>query len=262
MPQHITLELTTRRSSSGLFAKSRGCPVIRADFTIEVAERLFKQLESAGDIALTLDGAGDPLLHPRFDEIIRAAKNHGIAGIQVRTELLADRATIDRLLSAEVDVISIDLHADRAATYQAMMGCDRFKEVLLNIDYVLEHRRQLTSQPGTAALALPWVVPHLQRRIETYEDIDSFFDRWQAMLGTAVIEEPGDGSHSGLTPATTPQRVVQRDLARTMTILSDGSLPMDPNDFTGSNTLGNAQSATIESLWAQLLSQRFARPDA
>lgn len=265
LPQHLTLELTTNRTSRGVFAQSLGCPAQRPMITIDAAKANFAQLLSGGtgDVTLTLHGAGDPLLHPHFDDILRAAKDHGIAGVHIRTELLTDHRTLDRLLASGVDVISVDLNADRAATYQAMMGFDRFKEVLLNIEYLLEHRRKLTSQPGTAAFALPWVVPHLQRRLETYEDIDSFYDRWQAMLGTVVIDDPspnsdGSPSQTELTPAITPQRVVQRDLARTMTILCDGSVPPHPHDFSGANCVGNAEASSIQNLWRDLLAQRFS----
>jgi hypothetical protein len=148
-----------------------------------------------------------------------------------------------------------------------MMGLDRFKDVLLNIEFLLEHRRRLTPQPGTAALALPWVVPHLQRRIETYEDIESFFDRWQGMLGTAVIEDPpqtfdGQRSSSGLTPATTPHAIVQRELSRTMTIRSDGSVPLDPHDFNGAKCVGNIAASSINQLWCDLMALRFSADTA
>jgi hypothetical protein len=262
IPQHVTLEITTNRMSTGLFARSLGCPVNREDLSIDAAKQVFQQLASAGDVALTLHGAGDPLLHPHFDDIILLAKSSGIVGVHVRTELLADRTTLDRILACGVDVITIDLNADRAATYQAMMGFDRFKDVLLNIEYLLERRHRLTRQPGTAALALPWVVPHLQRRLETYEDIESFFDRWQAMLGTAVIHDPqatvdGQSSLFGLTPAITPHRNLQRERARTMTIRSDGSVPLDLHNFNGTVSVGNIAAMGIQQLWRNLLMLRF-----
>jgi hypothetical protein len=233
--------------------------------TPELANRIFSQLAPITDLAVTLAGAGDPLLHPHFDDIVRIAKNHGVRGINVRTELVTDQSTLQRLLDCGVDVVSVDLNADRAATYQTMMGVDRFKDVLLNIEFLLQHRRKLTNQPGSAAFALPWIVPHIQRCSATYEDIDSFFDRWQHMLGTAVIEDliapDGKPCDHGLTPAITPQRVIDRDLGRTLTILCDGSVPIHPRDFTGDDAVGSAADQLIEQLWPSLLGRRFKESD-
>ena len=70
------------------------------------------------------------------------------------------------------------------------------------------------------------------RRAETHKDLDSFFDRWQRVLGTALIEgpppfdptpqDPGDT----LIRAVTPPRVARREARRRMTIYCDGSVPV------------------------------------
>ena len=196
-------------------------------------------------------------MHPRFDDVVRSAKSAGIPGVHLRTELLCDRGMLDRLLACGVDVISVDLNADRAATYQAMMGIDRFKDVLINIDYLLQHRRRLTAQAGTSAFALPWIVPHLQRRVETFEDIDTFFERWQHTLGTAVIDGPPpfDTSDS-LTPALTPARVTERDRGQCMTIFCDGSVPIDEWDWPCNHSAGNIAHGSLRDLWRVVREQR------
>jgi hypothetical protein len=262
-PQHIALELTTQRASHGAFAQSLNPrSATREPLPLDLTERLFSQLAEAPthDLVLTLHGAGDPLLHPHFEQIIHSAKQFGIRAVHLRTELLCDRAIIDRLLASGVDVVSVDLNADRAATHQAMMGVDRFRDVLMNMEYLIERRRRLTPQKGTSAMALPWVVPHLQRRAETYEDIDTFFDRWQHMLGTAVIDDPpADDPHpSGLTPATSPPRVAQREAMRRMTILCDGRVPLRDLDFTGESCAGDLNDTLALDIWRSLYERRMA----
>ena len=255
-PQHITLELTTQRNSRGLF-RNRRCSINRAPLTLDLARSVFAQLGQFGldDLKLTLDGAGDALLHPHVDQVIELAKQSGIQAVCVRTELLCDQSMLDRLLRSKVDVVTIDLNADRAATYERMMGLDgeQFKRVLMKIDYLAQHRRKLTAHAGTAGFALPWIVPAMQRRSETHEDIDTFFDRWQHTLGCALIEgssslDPPDS----LTPAVTPERVRQREMRRRLTILCDGTVPRNPLDLTGSDTVGPAPSHSLQSLWNEL----------
>ena len=262
LPQHVILELCTDRTSHGLFSRNRlngfaGCQ--RPPLTADRARRLFEQLAAAGDAVVTLGGVGDPLLHERFDEIVRDAKEAGILGVHVRTELLADRATLKRLLACGVDVVSVDLHADSPQTYHRMMGLDRFGQVVENIQYLLSNRQRFSDHGETAAFGLPWIVPRLQRRIETFDDIEGFFDRWQASLGTAIIEgRPplGPTSDNGLAKAVTPPRVMIDEGRRRMTVYSDGSIPISELDLAGRRTIGGIDDGPLTGLWQDLLARR------
>jgi hypothetical protein len=255
-PRHVILELCSERTSHGFFAPRNSFTINRPPIERQLAEHVAAQLAEIDDAVLTMAGAGDPLLHPEFDAIIRAAKHAGVRGVHIRTELCCQRDIIDRLLASGVDVVSVDLHADRAATYEQMMGDDRFEAVLRNIEYLVEHRARLTAHAGTAALAIPWVVPRLQRRRETLDDMDSFFDRWMHILGTAVIEGPptfdpaSKGNDGHLIPVIQPAQVRQRDARQTMTILCDGCVPLDGDDLApdrcaGRVTLGPGSLMTI-----------------
>jgi len=266
-PEHVILELTTRRTSAGVFARHRFDGIERADMDIDLLRAITRSWGDHPPAAVTFDGVGDPLRHEQFDTCIQLVRRSGVSAIHVRTELLCDRATIDRLMAAGPDVITIDLHADRAETYTAMMGVDRFKDVLMQIEYLLQQRRSLTGQAGLSALALPWVVPRLQRCATTYEDIDSFFDRWQQALGTAVLESPPKQQQDcadqddALLPAITPRKVVRRELRRRMTIFCDGSVPADECDLAGTTSIGNIAEMNFTEAWNALLGARMTRLD-
>lgn len=265
-PQQLILELCTDRLSSGLFMQQfRGIarPAIDIDFATRLIESAAQQVD---DLALTLDGAGDPLLHPHFDEIIRRAKQAGVRAVHVRTELAVDRAVVDRLLASGVDVVSVDLHADSAATYEIMLGNDRFLSVMQNIEYMIDHRTRLTSGPssvsGAASVALPWIVPRLQRRAATYEDIETFFERWQTILGTAVIEPMATGetddAASALRRADVPKRILARELQRRMLVLCDGHVPVSETDLAGARCAGLVKSCSWLDVWRTLRAERAA----
>lgn len=260
LPSHVILELTSERIDTGAFAASRGSTGIRPPLEMNRAERLLAEIGPPGEIMLTLGGFGDPLLHPDCATIVRRAKQAGVAVVHVRTALLAERSTLDELLDAGVDVISVDLHADCGTTYTAMMGCDRFKEALLNIEYVLDHRRRLTPHAGNEAFALPWVVPRLQRCRLTYEDIDSFYDRWMTILGTAVIEGAPmfEDSDTSLASALAPERVMEHELAQRLLVLSDGSIPLSEMFSRESTLVGRVGEAPLAALWRTLRDERSA----
>ncbi len=247
LPRHVVLELTTARGSTGILAGGRQ----RRALPVKLAQQLVEQLAEAGDAVVTLAGAGDPLLHDRFDEIVERALAAGVLGVHVRTELLCDRAVLDRLLSCRIDVVSVDLHADSPETYRRLMGVDRFGQVVENLAQLASRRAPLTSHPPAAALAVPWIVPRMRRCAETLGEIEGFFDRWQGSLGAAVIEGAPPGAPSGLLPVAIPPRVVADESRRTMTILCDGSV-----QTPGGASAGNIADAPLSALWAGLLERQ------
>lgn len=267
LPQHVILELCTERETTGPAQRHPYRPIRRAPADLDLAERLFAALGRRGDGVLTLDGVGDPLLHPAFDQFIRRAKDAGVRGVHVRTDLLVPRDVVDRLLESGVDVITVPFNADRAETYRAMNGVDRFREMLQNVEHIVQQQRRLTDQDGTAALPMPWLVPRIQRRHESYHDIERFFDRWQHTLGTAVIEGPPpfpdtpDCPADTLRPARMPDRYVDRELSRRMTVLCDGSAPVSELDLVGEHAIGSLREQSLAELWQAVTLKRRAWRD-
>jgi hypothetical protein len=254
MPRHVVVELCTRRTSGG----DNGATSSRPDLEPQLAARLFEQIAAAGDVVVTFAGAGDPLLHDRFDEILRMARHAGVLGVHVRTELLAGQPTLDRLLACEPDVVSVDLNADCPETYRRTMGLDRYQDVVSGMHYLVTQRTPLTDHSATASLALPWIVPRLRRCADTANDLDGFFQRWQATLGTAVIDPEPAGHDNPLLPVVVPPAVGLDDARHTMTVHCDGSIPVDGDP---GHSVGNIARTPVAELWPELLRDREQRTE-
>jgi hypothetical protein len=224
--------------------------------------RLVEQVAESRDCVMTLCGAGDPLLHPDVARFVRMAKDGGVRGVHIRTELLAPRHVIDQVLEAGVDVVSVELDADEAATYRRMHGVDRYREVVANMEHALGVRRALAGADGTDVYATPWIVPRLQRRVESSDDIDGFFDRWKHLLGTPVIEGPPPFDPSAENPSDTlasaraPSRAMWREMLRRMLVLSDGTVPLSELDLRGDRIFGHVDRAPLLALWRDLVQRR------
>jgi len=185
-----------------------------------------------------------------------------VRGVHIRTELLSNQAVVESVIEAGADVLSVEIDSDSAQTYRRMHGVDRYADVVASIERALGARRHLAGAGGSAAHAVPWIVPRLQRRVESYEDIDSFFDRWQHLIGTPVIEGPAPFEPSPehppdpLASARAPSRAMWREMLRRMLVLSDGSVPLSELDLRGDRIFAHVDRGPLLGLWRDLVARR------
>ena len=263
--QHVILELTTERRANGAFTRAPHPTPNRGTAPVESINRIIDQLAEREPMpVVTIAGSGDPLLHPHFDDVIARCTERGLT-VHVRTELSAEPSVIDRLIATPPAVVSVDLNADRAATYEAMMGHGGFRAVLDNLFRLMESRTLLAGPDVASGFTAPWIVPRLQRCVETHEDIDSFFDRWTHTLSAAVIDAPppyeptNDFTPDALRPAVTPPVVAHRELLQRMVIRCDGSVPISELDIAGEDVLAGAFDSPVDELWRELTDTRTQR---
>lgn len=252
-PGHLVIELCTGRRACGMFSPHRNGTIQRQPMTIQRAERLFDQFDPGTGMVVTFAGIGDPMVHPDFDAIIRSARDAGAHAIHLRTELLASREDLDRLLRCGVDVISVDLHADSPKTYRAMMGIDRYHEVVDNIEYLLCRRERR-----------PLIVPRLQRCLATLEEVESFHDRWLKRLGSVCIEgiptwnDTARDESTGFLHTRLPDRLLVKENMSRMFVHSDGGVPIRESDLHGSDCICSIDDVNLSKAWRVLVDHRRA----
>ncbi|MHC4993719.1 MAG: radical SAM protein [Planctomycetota bacterium] len=257
-PNELTLEITTARAARGPLAPAaEAIGAARPDLTVQQAVAIFEQVAREPDVALTLGGVGDPLLHPDWSAIVQAAHDAGIHGIHVRTDLIVDEDTLRKIIAAPIDVISVSLNADTPETYRALMGADEHARVVRNIEWLLNNRN------GQGAAGLPWVAPRLAKTAANVAELEDFFDRWTYFAGHAVIESPptGCGATEDLSvmPMAPPVREPCRQLRRRVTVHADGAVAMCDQDWRGRGRLG--AGADLRDAW-QNACDTYARHEA
>lgn len=208
-PDSVHIQLTAQRANSPI-AQPLDLELLRARLTsLRLRER---------GLVVTFD-AGEPLLHPRFEQAVALVRDLGAAAIHVRTELLGN-ADADRLLAIHPDVISIDMHSDAAPTYANVRGIDALPQVRDRVVKLLEARTTLDE-----GLVDQWIVPRITRRDEVYSEIETFYDRWIMAAGAAVIdslESPIAGHR--IEPLPLPAQAAERIAASIVRIRSDGAV--------------------------------------
>ena len=245
LPAEVMIELSSRRSSRPIFEPVAYTTLNRDDMTLELAEKIFRQL--AGGTRVVFAGTGDPLLHTQFTQIINCAKRCGVDSIAVETDLLDLPAeTLTTLTSGMIDVVAVHLPAATAETYQRAMGVN-------SLGLVLENLKKLCT--SALAAGIPVVTPVFTKLSLNLEEMEAFYDHFIRTLGAAVVRGPsncaGQLPDVAAIDMTPPKRVPCRRLASRMTVWSDGTVPLCENDIHGSVALGHVARESIATIWGK-----------
>jgi spiro-SPASM protein len=259
-PQQVTVELTTHRPCTGPITPQHHVTLERGDLSVEHAAQLFEQLAGAPDVAVTLGGLGDALVHPDWLKVVEAAREAGIWGIAVETDLVTDEQTLGQLAGAPVDVVSVRMNADTAETYERLMGRSDLRAVMDRIDWLVRH-----TQPN----GLPWAVPRMIKTRDNVTELETFFDRGVFFCGHAVIDPPSTGCSlmpdQSVIDMAPPQRTVCRQLHRRMTVHADGRIALCDQDWLGRHCLGELSNGNggeaVATAWGKLDEVRRAHQD-
>jgi len=185
---------------------------------------------------------GEPLDHPDAARILRVAGEAGLA-LHVRTSLTCDERTIENLIAAAPDVISVDMAAGSRETYRRVTGRDDYPKVLANLE------RLIRARADHAWHGL--LVPRITRCDAVLEEIETFYDKWIVLAGSAVIDQlPEPRAGDRIAPLGKPRTAGARDARRRMVILRDGRVMIDENDF--SRDAGNVFLDGIHAVWHRL----------
>ena len=188
-----------------------------------------------------------------FNTLERATQS-GLLGVGIETDLLVDKAAIDRLAGLPLDVISVRINADTPEVYERLMGVDGHAQVMDNLQQLFK-QRNLNRQQREGFQG--WVVPRLVKVAENLKDLETFFERWMTVSGWAVVDRALTGR--GLIPDLSPvpmevPRPADRPIAlgrpkQRLTVLSDGAVVLCGQDWLGRLPLGNVNEAPVSQLW-------------
>ena len=112
----------------------------------EVLKKAARETGRHPESFMRFHARGEPTLHPRFVEMIDYAKAMGVTTVQVFTNGVSmDEALARRTLQARLDVIEFSVHG-HAQTYRALMGNDRFEQVVENVLRFVRLRDELGAE--------------------------------------------------------------------------------------------------------------------
>lgn len=109
---------------------------------------LIKDLQKGGTKGITIEGGGEPTLHPDFEEIIKRIRKAGMAA-----GLFSNGLNIEKVLPNmdSFEWIRISLDADNPHTFKKYKGIDRFEKVMINIEKLTGEKRKCLIGVGYVA---------------------------------------------------------------------------------------------------------------
>lgn len=256
MPQHLVLELCTGRRGCGLTSPHRFGSLQRPPMTTRRLERVLTRMSEARDVAVTLAGAGDPMIHPDVHAFVDRIRAAGALAIEVRTELRSPHAVED-LRRLDADVITVDLHAVDAAGYRAMMGPADFDAAEQALRALVARRTH-----GDDGLPVPWVLPRVERLRESVAWVPLFLQAWARDADGAVVDAPpqrdpwGNAIRDAPMPACGEELWAHADMLRRVTVLSDGRVPAVDGDLLGQASVGSVDQDDLVTLYRLVHARR------
>lgn len=252
LPQQINIELTPRREATGPIDPQHHIDLGRGEMTRPTLDAALAELGEAGDTAVIFGGLGDALLSEHVDYAVRRAKELGVLGIGIETDLLVEPDRIDRLAALPLDAVSVRINADSAEVYEQLMGIEGgYRRVLDNIQSLYK-QRALNRETGEGFTG--WIVPRLTKVAENLSDLETFFERWMTICGWAVVDRAWTGmgliADQSPVPMDPPRRPGKPNVQKhRLHVLSDGTVTLCGQDWLGRAPLGQINDRGLGELW-------------
>ena len=105
--------------------------------------RIIEEAHIAGVQRLSLALSGEPLVNPKLEGYISYAKNLGYDYVYANTNgFLLNAGRAETLLESGLDSLKVSINAGTRETYQLIHGVDGFDQVVDNIKYFSERRKE------------------------------------------------------------------------------------------------------------------------
>ena len=133
---HLQIEPTTRCNFTCGFCCGRAMSQTDLAFsTFEQALATFPQLQQ-----MDLQGEGEPLMNPRFFDMLRLARSRGIAVSFITNGSLLSADAVAQILDAGVEKISVSMESAEPDSFREIRG-GKLEKVLAGIERLLAERR-------------------------------------------------------------------------------------------------------------------------
>jgi radical SAM protein with 4Fe4S-binding SPASM domain len=172
--------------------------------------RLIDQLPTLEE--LHLQGLGEPMMHPRFFDMVAYAARKGIRVTTNSNLTLLNPARAERCVTSGLETIHVSVDGATAETYERIRVRSKLEKVVRNLELVLGARRRL----GSARPHLHLVMVIMRQNLHELPALVEFGHRW-SMESIFVQHLCHDFGESSLPAHYRPMR----DFVEEQTLLNE-----------------------------------------
>ena len=143
-----------------------------AFMAFEIFTRLLDQFEGLRE--LHLQGLGEPMMHPRFFEMVEYASARSVRVTTNSNLTLLNERRAERCITSGLDCLHVSLDGATAATYERIRKRAHFERVAANIERLLAARERL----GSATPRLHLVMVIMRQNLHELPDLVRLAHRW------------------------------------------------------------------------------------
>ena len=243
-PSYLEIELTGACDLSCLFCYRTALKEAHGNMDAGLSKKIFEQMGSFQlPYAVCFGGSGEPMMHPKFYEILTQAQNEPLVeSVIVETNgLYADANYRNFILNTGLKISTIvNCNGMNAETYEKLHGRDCFDRVRDNVLSLNE-----------AAAGRLYI--QIMKIKETEPFTDAYYDYWEKYKIPIIFQKQNtylgrveDRRYSDLSPL---ERVPCWHLQRDLYVLSDGTVSFCKQDVEGACSKGNINKETVQALW-------------
>ena len=247
-PKRVTVELTNSCNLLCRFCPSNYLKKVPWGF---MEEALFKRVidEVAGEKNVTVVPffRGEPLLHPKFNELMDYVKLKKIKSVQIATNatLLNDEVS-KKILDSSISFISFSLDAPDKKTYEALRINSDYEDVINNVESFINSRNSLRKK-------LPIIQVSAVKTAENKNLVKNFIDRWIGLVDRVrIYKEHSQGGKFGVIKGEknkVGKRKPCKKLFEDIVIYWDGKVAICNHDWNRVKFLGDASKDSIRDIW-------------
>lgn len=209
---------------------------------LSLASKIATLTSKKGADVVVLHGTGEPILHPKFDKLIKIFKKHRFKVMFSTNGSLLEPKKIQKLVRAGVDEIVFSLDGVSKCTVESLRVGAKLEEVEENLNTFLKLRKN-----GRPKIILQAVSTPINRA-----ELPALVERWKNKVDLIVIKhyDTFAGQVIPLEKVFLPaRRYACKSLLRgDLTFFWDGTVTACCRDINGDLVIGNIKKDSIDDI--------------
>lgn len=208
--------------------------------------KILEEIKTHGLPSIKFNFRGEPLMHPKIDELVKKAKESGVLEVQFNSNgTLLTEEKARKLIDAGLDRIKFSVDSINPDTYNSIrIGAD-YEKTISRIISLIDMRNKLGKK-------IPSIQVQMVYMESNHKEVEDYLDFWEDKVNRIGISRYRSGGNiTGEEERMTAmqKRIPCPQLWQRLVVLYDGTILMCCGDYSMKNPLGNVKKDKISDIW-------------